>query len=178
MKHLINIILSIIIICCTAIACVGSYESHTKTVEVPHDAPMFEEEIIILHPDPTELDVTSKVPLIRTTQYVNLTWEEIDLLEQIAMAEAENQDVTGKLLVMWTVVNRSRRDGKSIEEVIYAPNQYYTAGMKPGDEGCHEAVALLNDGYDPSEGAIYFTSVGYSRYGEPLFRHGDHWFSR
>jgi len=120
----------------------------------------------------------ANVPLVRTSQFVNLTYEEMDLLEAIAMAEARGEDSKGKALVMRVVLNRSLEKGKSIKEIIYAPNQFYTAGMTEGDEGCHEALAMVMDGWDESQGALYFCSKGYSRYGEPLFQYGGHYFSK
>lgn len=178
MKHTLEVICSILIFVTVSIVGIGSWESQFNNPTVSKDVPMIIAEPVILHPDSTEFDVTSEVPLIRTTQFVNLTFEEMDLLEQIAMAEAESEDVIGKILVMRVVLNRSLRDGMSIKDVIYAPNQFYTRGMKPGDEGCHEAIGMIIDGYDPSDGACYFSAGGYSRYGEPLFQHGNHYFSK
>lgn len=178
MKRTLEIIASILVFCAASLAGIGSWQNQFNNPQVSRDVPMIIEEPIILHPDPTEFEVTSEIPLIRTSQYVNLTFEEMDLLEQIAMAEAEGEDVIGKILVMRVVLNRSLRDGKSIEDVIFTPNQFYTRGMKPGDEGCHEAIGMVIDGYDPSEGALYFSAGGYSRYGEPLFQHGSHYFSK
>ena len=178
MKRTLEIIASFLIFFAVSLAGVGSWEHQFNSPEVPKDTPMVIAEPVILHPDSTEFDVTSEVPLIRTTQFVNLTFEEMDLLEQIAMAEAKGEGSKGLAFVMRVVLNRSLRDGKSIEDVIYAPNQFYTAGMKPGDEECHEAIGMIIDGYDPSEGACYFSAGGYSRYGEPLFQHGRHFFSK
>ena len=120
----------------------------------------------------------ANVPLVRTSQFVNLTYEEMDLLEAIAMAEARGEDSKGKALVMRVVLNRSLVKGKSIREIIYAPNQFYTAGMTKGDDDCHEALTMVMDGWDESQGALYFCAGGYSRYGEPLFQYGGHYFSK
>lgn len=104
--------------------------------------------------------------------------EEIELM-QIAMAEAGNQGVVGKMLIMNTVFNRCERDEMSIHDVIYAPNQYYTVGMGGYDVECEIALILVTAGWDGSQGAIYFCNHGYNAYGDTqLFRYRGHWFSR
>lgn len=122
--------------------------------------------------------VGSDIPLLRNTEFVNLTFEEQDLLERIAMAEARGEGSVGMALVMRVVLNRSLKTGQSIHDVIYAPNQFYTAGMTAGNDECHEALAMVMDGWDESNGAIYFCAGGYSAYGEPLMQVGNHYFSK
>ena len=75
----------------------------------------------------------------------------------------------------------------SISEVIFARNQFSvtTNGMYDNaptdDPGCLEALDLVMQGYDISQGATYFES--YKSYDSWhyknlnfLFEHGDHWF--
>lgn len=104
--------------------------------------------------------------------------EEYELMA-IAMSEAGNQGLVGKMLVMNTVINRMERDGMTVHEVIYAPNQYHTAGMCDPDEECEIALLMVAAGWDGSQGAIYFCNNGYNAYGDTqLFRFRDHWFSK
>ena len=131
----------------------------------------------IIVSDPQKVFVASEVPLLRDTEFVNLTFEEQELLEQIAMAEARGEGTIGMALIMRVVLNRSLKTGQSIRQVIYAPNQFYTAGMCAGNDECHEALAIVMDGWDESQGAIYFCAGGYSKYGEPLMQVGNHYFS-
>ncbi len=104
--------------------------------------------------------------------------EEWRLIESISIAEAGNQDVEGVALVQLVVFNRMERNGLNAHQVIYAPNQFYTVGMSGGNELSRQARELVECGWDESEGAIYFCSTGWNQYGEPLFRHQDHWFSK
>lgn len=124
-------------------------------------------------------DPDSDIPLIRTTAYVRLTLDEMDLLESIAMAEAEGEDARGKALVMRVVLNRSLEWNKPIDEIIYSPNQFatYRMDIEP-TEDCHEALAIVIDGWDESEGAIWFNADDYPKYGSPLFQYGGHYFSK
>lgn len=179
MKRTLEIIFSILIFTTVSLVGVGSWEHQFNSPEVPKDTPTMIAETIVLHPDPTEFEVTSEVPLIRTSQFVNLTFEEMDLLEQIAMAEAKGEGSKGMAFVMRVVLNRSLRDGMSVREVIYRPGQFYTAGMEPGNDECHEALAMVMDGWDESQGACYFAAGGWSNYGkEHLFQYGNHYFSK
>ena len=119
------------------------------------------------------------VPEVEETFYLELTDEECDLLEQIAMAEAGNQDTKGKALIMRVVLNRVEKNGTDIKTEIYKPNQFYTAGMREGDEECHEALAMILENWDESDGAIYFCSTGWNKYGQThLFKYGSHYFSK
>lgn len=178
MKHTLEIIASILIFFAVSLAGIGSWEHQFNSPQVSRDIPMIIDEPVILHPDPTEFDVTSEVPLIRTSQYVNLTFEEMDLLEQIAMAEAKGEGSKGMAFVMRVVLNRSLHDGQSIRDVIYRPGQFYTAGMEPGNDECHEALAMVMDGWDESQGALFFNGGGYRQGKEPLFQYGNHYFSK
>ena len=178
MRRTLEIIASILIFFTVSLVGIGSWENQFNYPEVPKDAPMIISEPIVLHPDPTECDVTSEVPLIRTSQYVNLTFEEMDLLEQIAMAEAKGEGSKGMAYVMRVVLNRSLKDGMSIHDVIYRPGQFYTAGMEPGNDECHEALAMVMDGWDESQGALFFNRGGYRNGKEALFQYGNHYFSK
>ena len=188
MKNIVPMIGTLLIMICVVGAGVGSYRSQFKSMEVqaPEIVPeiMTVVEYVELPPEQEQVVhkqfVTADVPQIRQAEgFINLTFEEMDLLERIAMAEAGNQDIKGKALIMNVVLNRCEKYGASIHDVIYAPCQFYTAGMCAGDDECHEALALVMDGWDESEGAIYFCSVGWNYYGEEhLFKYGDHWFSK
>ena len=178
MKQTLEIIASILIFVAVSLAGIGSWKHQFNSPQVSRDIPMIIEEPVILHPDPTEFEVTSEIPLIRTSQYVNLTFEEMDLLEQIAMAEAKGEGSKGMAFVMRVVLNRSLHEGQSIREVIYRPGQFYTAGMEPGNDECHEALAMVMDGWDESQGALFFNGGGYRNGKEPLFQYGNHYFSK
>ena len=162
-------------------------QAHTTPKTVPHDSPMMMDEVIELkvpvveveHEIPDVRMASFEDPFYRKPVIRNLTEEDCDLLMRIAQAEAGNQDIEGRALVMLTVLNRCEKTGASVRGVIYAPNQFYTAGMCRGDEKTQEALALVLDGWDESEGCLYFCSTGWNYYGNiHLFKHGDHWFSK
>lgn len=125
-----------------------------------------------------------------------LTDAERTALKRIAMAEAGNQGIIGKALVMLTVLNRVECPGKygsSVEGVILSGA--YTVTQPGGgywtcvpDWECDAALLLVMHGWDESalcdvyeiDGdlkVIYFTNQGYSAYGDKMFQYKDHWFS-
>ena len=125
-----------------------------------------------------------------------LTDSEKLMLKRIAMAEAGNQGVIGKALVMLTVLNRVDCPGKygnSVEGV--ALSGAYTVTQPGGgywtcvpDWECEVALFLVLHGWNESIlcaendinedlRVIYFTNQGYSAYGDQMFQYRDHWFS-
>ena len=133
MKHAAFILGCLIIMTATVAAGVGSYRSHDYHLQTaPHDDPMIICEVVEL-PDPEpeevkpsepskqkpieEVFVTPDIPLIREETFVNLTYEEQNLLLDVAMAEAEGEDSVGKALVMLTVLNRSEYFSAPIGEI-------------------------------------------------------------
>lgn len=117
------------------------------------------------------------------------TEEEAQMLVTLAMAEAEGEDIIGKALVIMTVLNRvdSKSFPNSIEGVIFQKDQF--SPVKPGhryykvtpSEECWEALALVESGWDESQGALYFErnttkSTWHSRNLVELFNHGNHTF--
>ncbi len=127
-----------------------------------------------------------------TTAIHSRDWgaEDSERLLKIAMAEAEGESVEGKALVMLVVLNRVWDDAfpDTIEEVLFQRNQF--SPMVEGgrywttepDEGCYEALALVENGWDESQGALYFESTGkegwHSQNLEFLFQLGGHKFYR
>lgn len=120
--------------------------------------------------------------------------EDAEMLMKIAMAEAEGESTEGKALVILIVLNRvwSGQFPDSIEAVIFqhygdvwqfSPvaegGRYWTT--EPNEE-CAEALALVESGWDESQGAFYFESTGkdgwHSRNLEFLFEFGGHKFYR
>lgn len=112
-------------------------------------------------------------------------WEsETAMLENFVQAEAGNQDLVGRRLVAGVVLNRVDDPDwpDTIQGVISQPYQmssYWDGGMDKwaeADETTKEAVRLemVERSYP---GIVYFTSGGYSEYGTPYMKHGDHYFS-
>lgn len=121
-----------------------------------------------------------------TNPYEPFSYEEAYLLTKIAMAEAEREDITGKVLVIETVLNRvsSSEFPNSIEEVIYEKNQFTPIldgrfnRVEPNDD-CWEAFYIVTGSEDDiNQGALYLESCSnsdnwYGRNLQFLFQHGN-----
>lgn len=157
------------------------------TQEMPSEACPTCDDILALEELANEQAWTDPIPIPEET-FLNLTFEEQDLLERVAMAEAEGEDTIGKALVMLAVLNRAKILDMPIGEVIYAPSQFCTDRMyiQPTDD-CHEALAMVMDGWtewelEREEGfdeyipVRWFSAGGYPRYGQHCFKYGGHYF--
>lgn len=116
--------------------------------------------------------------------------EDDEFLLKIAMAEAEGESTEGKALVMLVVLNRVWSDGfpDSIEAVIFEKNQF-SVTLEGGryysttpNEDCYKALELVKNGWDESQGALYFESCDgenwHSKELEFLYQVGKHRFYR
>jgi len=206
MKHFITIAGTFLIVVATIIACVGSYKAHRQSMQLrelpPEVVVETEHQIEYVEVPPVientrvndvclktqgEKFVPIDLPLLRDTDFVNLTYEEQCLLLDVAMAEAEGEDSVGKALVMITVLNRTERFSAPVGEIIYAPNQFAVGrmGIQPSED-CYEALGMVVDGWnetwiegdwDKTKKILWFSADGYPAYGEPMFQYGGHYFS-
>ena len=168
-----------------AFAISGTIQAHTsRNIPVEHH-PIIEEPIEIQTPAARVADVPEVHYVSFTDEFAvdpiikNLTEEEKRELRLIAEAEDLIDGSEGMLWVMLTVINRIRANGGTVHSVIYAPNQYYTAGMasNPG-ELSQESLDMLMCGVDPSDGAKYFRTETYHSFGTPVAHVGHHYYSR
>ena len=94
---------------------------------------------------------------------LDFTDEESQMLLKLAMAEAGDQGVIGKALVIRVVKNRvdSEAFPNSIEDVIFEPKQFSPVwdgryGEAVPDAECYEALEWVLNYWDGSAGALYF----------------------
>lgn len=111
--------------------------------------------------------------------------DSLELLAICVEAEAGNQDLMGKRLVVDVILNRvdSEKFPNDITSVITQDYQFssYTDGnmdkvWEPSEE-TFEAVRMELEERTNSE-VLFFTEGRYNPYCEPLFKHGDHYFGR
>lgn len=89
------------------------------------------------------------------------------LLARIAMAEAEGESIEGKAMVILVVLNREKSSDfpDTIEEVIFEDGQFTPVEngrferVEPNAECWAALDMVLIDGWDESEGALYFEAV-------------------
>lgn len=124
----------------------------------------------------------SQGPLEVSVVPVGLNADELDILAQLTMAEAEGEEELGKRLVIDTVLNRIESEDfpNDLEGVIFQPKAF-TCIKNGRYDKCYptdEIRDLIREeildrkNYD----VLYFNANGYS-YGTPLFKEGGHYFS-
>lgn len=112
-------------------------------------------------------------------------WGELELLAAVVEAEAGNQDMIGKRLVVDVVLNRvdSPLFPDTIMEVLEQPGQFTT--MWNGaveDAGYHmqqddyDAVMMEVTGKRLDYDIYFFTAGEYNASCKPAYIHGDHYF--
>ena len=112
-------------------------------------------------------------------------WGELELLAAVVEAEARNQDMTGKRLVVDVVLNRvdSPLFPDTITEVLEQPGQFSTMWNGAVEEaGWHmqeddyTAVMMEVTGVRLDYDIYYFTAGEYNASCKPAYIHGDHYF--
>ena len=110
--------------------------------------------------------------------------DSLEILATCVEAEAGNQDLYGKRLVVDVILNRvdSPRFPDNIEDVIsqkYQFTTYWDGSMdrvtEPSDE-TFEAVRMELNGQRLDEDILFFTANEYNTYCVPAYRHRDHYF--
>lgn len=98
------------------------------------------------------------------------------LIASIVMAEAEGEEMVGKVAVASVILNRCENWNKTVSEVIGEPNQF-AKGKEPNLD-CLRAVEIAKDVRDlyPSD-MLYFRNAHYHEFGCPFLVIGHHYFS-
>lgn len=169
-----------LLLCCALMLSLPVGSSEDRRVTVYPMAPLLALPVEPYHPQPLPLELRARdAPISMPT----LSTEEIELIALLTMAEAEGECEEGKRLVIDTVLNRvdSPHFPDTVTDVIYQPNQYtpiWNGRMERCEvredicELVHEELASRTN-----QDVIFFTSLGYSAYGVPLFQIGNHYFS-
>lgn len=154
-------VLSILLAMTMTVGC--CYFSQTKEEEEVQEPPqVVETKIHYLTDEELSQLYTCRQDFNRDTR-INLTTDEALLLMQIAKSESDGS-IKGQLWVMCSIVNRVNQGyGDSIWEVVSAENQYTVFTTKrylkaDVDFNSHYALGLLEKGFEPTNGAIFFES--------------------
>ena len=151
-----------------------TYENEQKVqcISCQDTRPIIEIKELTHSEDPTEEEIEEEI-----------RFGEMELIAQLVMAEAGNQDLTGKRYVADVILNREDSDifPDTVAEVIFQENQFSVIENGAFDEAgwtiteeCYEAVKLEYEerlNYD-----ILCFSRGPSKYASNHFKHQDHWF--
>lgn len=179
MKQTLFIIYCNIIVILVGVAGVGSYLAHTKNYRMSTTDPYekYEPKIEYVYIEQEPEIVIEYVYIQQEDGFRNLTEEDCWYLQDIAMREAEGEDVIGQLWVMYTVICRAEAFNQSIKEVCESKafsSSSFRSGITPNDN-CNEALALIEEGWTPKP--LWFRAGHFHSFGNPLCQVGNHYFS-
>ncbi len=145
------------------------------------------EEIKALEPEEKEMPTLMEEPEPEPIKADRDNAEQY-MLAKLMMAEAEGESVKGKALVARVVINRLESDDfpDTIPEVISQPGAFSVISggrydrVEPSEE-CWEALEMILNGWDESEGALFFEKSSnkgtwQQRNRPKLFTYGGHTF--
>ena len=102
---------------------------------------------------------------------------DIILMGKVVQHEAGNQSELGKRLVIDTMLNRveSKDFPNTLTEVVLQPGQY----CNPKEKASIEIYKLIEDEIRvrTNSQVLWFRKNRYHKYGIPLIKEGDHYFS-
>ena len=134
--------------------------------------------------EPRIISITYKPAEVEPEPEYPLTEDEINLIAQVTMAEAESESEYCKRLVIDTILNRM--DDKShfpdtVHGVIYAKNQFEVM-VNGRFERCYvqdDIVELVKEELlnRTNTQVTYFNSIGFNTWSKSLFQEGCMYFS-
>ena len=136
-------------------------------------------------PKPKTVDIQGIVekPEPEPEPEISMSKDDMKLIAQMTMAEAEGESEYGQRLVIDTILNRvdSSTFPDTVYDVLYQPYQF--SSIKDGRFArCHVKKELYElvveevhnrTNYD----VIFFRTGHYSKYGTPLFKEDSHYFN-
>lgn len=153
----------------------------TVKMETTKTPPAVRKEIVLTK---SKYSVSKQEQILQYVSRPKYSEEEIYLMAHLMIAEAESEGEDGQRLVIDSVLNRmdSCKFPDTPTDVIYQKNQYSATfdGRMERCEPTERAIELVKEeirdrsNYD----VIFFTAGQYSKYGEPLFKVGNHCFSK
>lgn len=164
--------------------------AHTIAVEAPSAVPTAKAQVETNQEEKISIEApTTAVTTTITENQVVPSSATYKIFAGLLQAEAGNQDECGKRLVVDTVLNRVNdpQFPDTILEVIYQPYQFsvvkngqlqkYIDGKLEIPEENYRIIAEeLIDQVDYD--VVFFQSGGWSSYGQPAYKYGDHYFSK
>jgi len=174
MKRYIHDLILIVISIGFGIIIYGSINAWTTT----EPEPIIITEYRTIEAEPEIITETVYVPCEMNEFLRNLSEEDEWYLKDIAMREAEGEDVIGQCWVMYCVLCRCEVFGKTIKQVCESSafdSSKHRSGLTP-NENCNKALELIKEGWQPKP--LWFARGQYhSNLGYPLCQYGNHCFS-
>ena len=134
-------------------------------------------------PKPKTVDIQGVIEKQKSEPEISMSKDDMKLIAQMTMAEAEGESEYGKRLVIDTILNRV--DSSTFPDTVYdvLDQPYQFSSIKDGRFArCHVKKELYKlvveevhnrTNYD----VIFFRTGHYSKYGTPLFKEDSHYFN-
>lgn len=169
---------------------IGSFFGMSHIHAAESQTPWYEQLRPAEDPVVMQVNIVESVPEEEVhTDEVVLPYATYKMFAGLLQAEAGNQGEYGKRLVADTVLNRVNdpKFPNTIVDVIYQPTQfspvwngelqkYIDGRLEIPEENFRIVAEELFDQVD--YGVVFFQSGGWSPYGQPAYRYGDHYFSK
>lgn len=167
---------AVIVICVFLMYIPTTYEiPEPEVIQVPEPEVIYERVEV-----PIEKVVTVEVEkIIKTDRLIEtqLTEEEKKEIAGTVYAEANNEDMIGKRLIVDVILNRVGRKGfaNDVHGVVNQDNQFCKS--KYYTEDCMKAVEM--EMYERLDYEIlWFRAGSFHTYGEHAYQHGHHYFNK
>ena len=153
-------------------------EAKDTAVHIPSHVPIAYEK----HVPEIKPSTKNKIIVVKPEKW--LSQKDINLIALVTMAEAEGESIKGQILVIDTILNRvdSPHFPNTVNAVIYQPSQFtsiWTSRIHKctvKETICKLVRAELKHRTDKQ--VVFFRADRYSSYGVPLFKVGNHYFSK
>ena len=151
--------------------------SNEASKPLPPGAPKFE----TLETFSIEETVEPELEINETEIYIAQYTDNLNYFAACIMAEAGNQDETGKRLVVDVILNRCDDNNCKAESIINAKGQFQCVSngfinkVIPDEDIYTIIEEEINNRYDNN--VYYFRTQKYHSFGQPLYQHGAHYFS-
>lgn len=193
MKRYIKLISCLIVIVSlfTFVGIIANSNNNSKTIETTQKTTPIAATPVSVNIQKTDIPEKTTPPINAKPAVAKLLSDnEIHLISLCVMGEAEGESDLGKRLVVDTILNRVDCDGfpDNIADVIYQPNAFECMwnGRVERCVNSDNYIEMMN--HIPklvteeltnrhNSDVVFFCAGGYSDYGTPLFRIGNHYFS-
>ena len=99
-----------------------------------------------------------------------------ELIAQVVHAEANGEEMIGKVAVAAVVLNRCDYFGLTVESVVYAKNQFAISDTYTETDMRAVEIAQKNRDLFPTN-LLFFRNKHYHSFGSPYMQIGNHYFS-
>lgn len=161
----------------------GAACAHQWLMAHPQPKEVQTKEVVIYETSDTTCEECTPPPKIEDTE-MEKRYDELEFMAICVEAEAGNQGLEGKRMVADVILNRvlDKDFPNTITEVITQPYQfavYWDGSMERVVEPSEETIKAIQMEIEDIgwPGLFFFKSSGFSQYGKPWKKVGDHYFS-